>query len=227
MWKSAQLPDRISLDTGSFSVLNQSMFTNHPHTMAQHARIEELSDSASDSDPPEDDLSDYATSLVNPSSIPPPTGVDPSQFSERYVQPSLSQKTSQNQRGALQPSELLSYDKPSPSQSSPQPSPNQSQNTPPPEFKSYQTIYPLYFDASRTRSEGRRVGKEEAVSNPLAREIVDAVQMLGLKTVFEPAKTHPKDWSNPGRVRVLVKENGRARTVGVKNSMCAALYLPF
>ncbi len=71
------------------------------------------------------------------------------------------------------------------------------------------------------------MGKEEAVSNPLAREIVDAVQMLGLKTVFEPAKTHPKDWSNPGRVRVLVKENGRARTVGVKNSMCAALYLPF
>jgi len=63
------------------------------------------------------------------------------------------------------------------------------------------------------------VGREEAVANPLAREIVDAVQMLGLKTVFEPAKTHPKDWSNPGRVRVLVKEGGRARTVGVKNSM--------
>lgn len=65
------------------------------------------------------------------------------------------------------------------------------------------------------------MGKEEAVSNPLAREIVDAVQTLGLKTVFEPAKMHPKDWSNPGRIRVLVKEKGKARTASVKNSMCS------
>jgi signal recognition particle subunit SRP19 len=196
--------------------------------MAQHARIEELSDSTSDSDPPEDDLSDYA-----PSTIPPPTGVDPAQFSERYIQPALSQKTAQTQRGALQPSELQSYNNNNnnnrsqshPSQHIPQPQPLQSQVQNPPEYKSYQAIYPLYFDASRTRSEGRRVGREEAVANPLAREIVDAVQMLGLKTVFEPAKTHPKDWSNPGRVRVLVKENGRARTAGVKNSMLLYSYL--
>jgi len=42
--------------------------------------------------------------------------------------------------------------------------------------------------------------------------------MLGLKTVFEPGKMHPRDWSNPGRVRVLVKEEGRARSGRVKNS---------
>lgn len=64
---------------------------------------------------------------------------------------------------------------------------------------------------------------EQAVKNPLAREIVDAVQLLGLKTVFEPGKTHPRDWANPGRVRVLVKEGGRARSAKVKNSM---LYIP-
>ncbi|KAL2036463.1 hypothetical protein N7G274_010831 [Stereocaulon virgatum] len=28
---------------------------------------------------------------------------------------------------------------------------------------------------------------------------------------------HPKDWANPGRVRVLVKESGRARSSKVKN----------
>lgn len=55
--------------------------------------------------------------------------------------------------------------------------------------------------------------------NPLAREIVEAVQLLGLDTVFEPGKVHPKDWSNPGRVRVLIKEGGRVRNRGVKNSM--------
>ena len=48
---------------------------------------------------------------------------------------------------------------------------------------------------------------------------MDAVQLLGLKTVFEPGKMHPKDWANPGRVRVLVKEDGKARSARVKNSM--------
>lgn len=103
-----------------------------------------------------------------------------------------------------------------------QPPPQQNRpvnSNPPPEYKHYQCIYPLYFDANRTRAQGRRVGAELAVQNPLAREIVDAVQLLGLKTVFEPGKMHPKDWANPGRVRVLVKEDGKARNPRVKNSM--------
>ncbi|KAK0829154.1 signal recognition particle subunit [Friedmanniomyces endolithicus] len=82
--------------------------------------------------------------------------------------------------------------------------------------KTFQCIYPLYFDSTRSRTEGRRVAKEDAVANPLAREIVDALQWVGnlrgvpLKIVFEPDKGHPRDWANPGRVRVLVKEGGRA-----------------
>jgi signal recognition particle subunit SRP19 len=71
--------------------------------------------------------------------------------------------------------------------------------------KHYQCLYPIYFDQAKTRAEGRRVGKELAVENPLAREMADAAANLGLRTVFEPDKTHPKDWSNPGRVRVLLK----------------------
>ncbi len=67
---------------------------------------------------------------------------------------------------------------------------------------------------------------EQAIKNPLAREIVDAVQLLGLKTVFEPGKTHPRDWANPGRVRVLVKEGGRARRGSVKNSMAVRVFIP-
>ncbi|KAF2204907.1 signal recognition particle, SRP19 subunit [Delitschia confertaspora ATCC 74209] len=72
--------------------------------------------------------------------------------------------------------------------------------------KQFQCLYPVYFDASRTRTEGRRVGSELAVQNPLAREMADAAASLGLRTVFEPDKTHPKDWSNPGRVRVLLRD---------------------
>ena len=84
--------------------------------------------------------------------------------------------------------------------------------------KRWQCLYPLYFDASRTRAEGRRVGKDLAVENPLAREIVDAVQLLGLNIVFEVSKLHPKDWANPGRVRVLLKEDGKLKNQRVKNS---------
>ncbi len=84
--------------------------------------------------------------------------------------------------------------------------------------KHWQCLYPVYFDATRTRAEGRRVGKALAVENPLAREIVDAVAGLGLDVVFEPGKMHPKDWGNPGRVRILLKEDGVRKSSRVKNS---------
>lgn len=85
--------------------------------------------------------------------------------------------------------------------------------------KHFQCIYPVYFDKSRSRAEGRKVGSQLAVENPLARDIVDAVQMLGLKAGLEPEKLHPKDWANPGRVRVQLKdENGKLLNSRIKNS---------
>lgn len=42
----------------------------------------------------------------------------------------------------------------------------------------------------------------------MAREIVAACMLLRLETLFEPAKLHPKDWGNPGRVKVKVKGAG-------------------
>jgi signal recognition particle subunit SRP19 len=82
-------------------------------------------------------------------------------------------------------------------------------------YKDFQCIYPVYFDKSRSRGEGRMVGKELAVENPLAREIVNACGRLRLETLFEPAKCHPKDWANPGRVKVKLK-GGQNSTI--KNS---------
>ena len=90
--------------------------------------------------------------------------------------------------------------------------------------KAYQCIYPIYFDASRSRDEGRRVSKNDAVKNPLARDIVDALQHISgqvhvaLQIVFEPSKCHPKDWANPGRVKVLVKRDGEPVTAKIANS---------
>jgi signal recognition particle subunit SRP19 len=85
--------------------------------------------------------------------------------------------------------------------------------------KHFQCLYPVYFDKTRSRAEGRKVGTELAIENPLARDIVDAVQMLGLNVGFEPEKLHPKDWANPGRVRVMLKdEDGNLVNPKIKNS---------
>ncbi len=60
------------------------------------------------------------------------------------------------------------------------------------------------------------VGKELAVENPLAREIVNACGRLGLETLFEPTKIHPRDWANPGRVKIKLKGG---RNSNIKNSV--------
>lgn len=60
------------------------------------------------------------------------------------------------------------------------------------------------------------VGKELAVENPMARDIAAACGRLGLEPLFEAMKLHPKDWANPGRVKVNLK---KGKNPGVKNSM--------
>ena len=85
-------------------------------------------------------------------------------------------------------------------------------------YKKWQCLYAVYFDVTRTRAQGRRVGKELAVENPLAREIAEAVKFLGLHVMFDPGRQHPKDWANPGRVKVLLKENGKLMDKRITNS---------
>lgn len=68
-----------------------------------------------------------------------------------------------------------------------------------------QCIYPIYFDKLRSRRQGRLVAMKLAVENPMAREIVNVCCQLGLETSFEPNKCHPRDWANPGRVKVKLR----------------------
>ncbi|ONH78269.1 Signal recognition particle subunit SEC65 [Saccharomyces cerevisiae] len=60
-----------------------------------------------------------------------------------------------------------------------------------------------------TNNNRRRVPKELAVENPLAKTMADAVRELGILCIFEGEKCHPQDFGNPGRIRVLFKENGQ------------------
>lgn len=84
-------------------------------------------------------------------------------------------------------------------------------------FRLYQTIYPCYFDKNRSHKDGRRVSVENSVVNPIAKTIADACRYLRIPVLLELDKTHPQDFGNPGRVKVLIKENGQQIDEFIKN----------
>lgn len=164
-----------------------------------HARVEEVSDSDI-SDPEEMDVEDLDTlapnEVLRAAQAPARTQPPPSR-------PAQAQSRAPGPAGQNAPQQVLQ-----PSMEETEEDRKQREA-----FKSGISLYPIYFDASRTKKEGRRVGKEHAVENPLAREIAEAVYELGYKPNLEPSKMHPRDWANPGRVRIL----GSPR-VPIKNS---------
>ena len=60
-------------------------------------------------------------------------------------------------------------------------------------------IWPVAFDADRSRSEGRRVATDLAVSDPTVDEIAKAVQQVGYDAVIERDKTYPREHDQRGR----------------------------
>jgi signal recognition particle subunit SRP19 len=180
-------------------------------------RIEEVSDDEDvAADPEEMDPDTFDFARPQKGSLQPSLDPDTSQIKPEELA-SILQPQTQNQQASRQQPQMSDKDRERLAREQKERS------------KSYQCIYPVYFDSTRSREEGRRVKKEDAVTNPLAREIVDALQHIGqtvgvgLQIVFEPSKCHPKDWANPGRVKVLVKKEGRAVSAKIANSMISPL----
>lgn len=172
-----------------------------------HARIEEVSDSDLDSDPSEGDIDDLGSDFDEreilkartPASGPKPSQVPPPNPASTHINPSAIPSTTSTRQVRTDADGTSFHTTEDDSK-----------------YKDFQCVYPVYFDKNRSRKEGRRVGRELAVENPLAREIVAACGRLRLETLFEPTKIHPKDWANPGRVKIRVK-GGLNKSV--KNSM--------
>ena len=78
----------------------------------------------------------------------------------------------------------------------------------------FEIVYPCYFDAQRSHKDGRRVSKDKAVKNPIAKTISDACSYLKLPVILELDRMHPQDFGNPGRVRVLLKSKPEIGLVG-------------
>jgi signal recognition particle subunit SRP19 len=68
-------------------------------------------------------------------------------------------------------------------------------------------IWPIYFDANKTRRNGRRVAKNLAVQSPKIDEVKQAVDRLGLKNEVQLEAHFPRiPWAKTGMLLVEKKE---------------------
>ena len=82
-------------------------------------------------------------------------------------------------------------------------------------------IWPIYFDASVSRSKCRRVPLNLAVKNPTAEQIASAARKLGWKVEIESG-SHPAFWwKRTGRI--IVKPNGDLKKSEVLRQLAYAL----
>jgi signal recognition particle subunit SRP19 len=69
-------------------------------------------------------------------------------------------------------------------------------------------LYPLYFDDSRSRKQGRRVSLDDCIEKPSIEQIAKAAQSLGLHPILEKDACHPSHhWKQDGRVLVDKKDS--------------------
>lgn len=75
-------------------------------------------------------------------------------------------------------------------------------------------IWPVYFDVNRSREEGRRVPKAQAVQSPKITEIQEAATKMGLAYEINLEAHHPKyHWAKTG---MLIVEKREAKEVLLK-----------
>jgi len=85
-------------------------------------------------------------------------------------------------------------------------------------YKTWACIYPIYIDAKRSYGTGeRRIARAKGVWWPLSKDMADASNRLGLGTLHEVNKCHPRDWDNPGRIRVQWKRDGKLVNSHIKS----------
>ncbi|WP_297898679.1 signal recognition particle subunit SRP19/SEC65 family protein [Methanobrevibacter sp.] len=68
-------------------------------------------------------------------------------------------------------------------------------------------IWPAYIDSSKSRSDGRKISKDDAISHPKLTEIARAARKLGLSPKTEDDKSYPKFWwDDTGRIIIEREE---------------------
>jgi signal recognition particle subunit SRP19 len=79
-------------------------------------------------------------------------------------------------------------------------------------------IWPAYLDSKRTKAEGRKIPKNQAVRSPKLREVTQAAKKLGLNPEVEKYKSYPPSWwEYSGRVIVDKKMGKREVLFKISN----------
>ena len=69
-------------------------------------------------------------------------------------------------------------------------------------------VWPVYFDKSVSRINGRKVSKKYAVEKPSIENILKAAKSLGLNPILEKESIHPKrNWKKEGRILINKKDS--------------------
>jgi len=81
-------------------------------------------------------------------------------------------------------------------------------------------IWPIYFDKSVSRLNGRKVAKKHAVEKPSVEDIAKAAKSLGLNPVLEKDCAHPsRNRKKEGRVLVDKKDSKSKLLVQIANRL--------
>lgn len=80
--------------------------------------------------------------------------------------------------------------------------------------KPFLIFWPQYFDAKRSRSNGRRLPRKFALDKFNLEEIVKAATNLGYHAEIERSYKYPKSWwEEPGRVIINAKGKKKSKVM--------------
>jgi signal recognition particle subunit SRP19 len=74
-------------------------------------------------------------------------------------------------------------------------------------------IWPLYFDKSLSRNQGRKVPRKLAVEKPQLESVLKAARSLGLNPINEKTKSHPSQPSMKNGRILVEKKSSKANTI--------------
>lgn len=75
-------------------------------------------------------------------------------------------------------------------------------------------IWTNYIDAQKSKKEGRKISKNDAIASPTLGEIQSAAEKLGLRPVIEKEKAYPREWwGSKGRILI---EKGKQKNKALK-----------
>jgi len=81
-------------------------------------------------------------------------------------------------------------------------------------------IWPIYLDADKSLSEGRKISEEYAISEPRIKEIVKATQKLKYKYYAEEDKSYPGEWYNKsGRIIIETDDSKKEILINLSNTI--------